>query len=97
MSNPIPPERRIRFDGTINLGHILTFLGFLVSGLIAWSTMGKRVVILEEARAYQSVIDKRQEDDRASIKVQVREDFKDISNKLDRVLDRTYAIEKRKP
>lgn len=82
-------ERRIRFDGTINLGHILTFLGFLVSAMVAWTTMDKRVVVLEEARVYQTSVDKRQDEDRSAIKQQVREDYKDISNKLDRVLDLT--------
>lgn len=85
----MPEQRRVRFDGTINLGHILTFLGFLISGIIAWNTMDKRVVILEEARITQTAVDKRQDDDRASLKLQVREDYKDISNKLDRVLDLT--------
>ena len=82
-------ERRIRFDGTINLGHVLTFLGFLISGIVAWNTMDKRVVILEEARVYQSAIDKKQDDERGALKTQMRDDYKDISNKLDRVLDLT--------
>jgi len=30
-------ERKPRFDGTINLGHILTALMMLVSGLIVWT------------------------------------------------------------
>lgn len=84
-----PQEPRVRFDNTINLGHILTCVGFIASAAVAWSTMDKRVVVLEEARVYQAVIDKRQDDDRATLKVQVREDYRDISNKLDRVLDRT--------
>jgi hypothetical protein len=89
MPTPNPPERRIRFDGTINLGHILTFLGFLISGFVAWSAMDKRVVVLEEARIYQKAVDSRQDEERGQIKQQVREDYKDISNKLDRVLDLT--------
>ena len=79
----------MRFDGTINLGHILTFAGFLGSAAVAYTTMDKRVVVLEQAAVYQQVIDKRQDEDRAALKIQVREDYKDISNKLDRVLDRT--------
>lgn len=95
MSAPQPPDRRVRFDGTINLGHILTFAGVIASGAVAWSTMDKRVVVLEEARTYQAVIDKKQDEERAGIKIQMREDYKDISNKLDRVLDRTmYKPEK---
>ena len=33
----------VRFDNTINLGHILTFLGFLVTIMVTWSTLDKRV------------------------------------------------------
>jgi hypothetical protein len=89
MPTPNPPNPRVRFDGTINLGHILTFLGMLISGFVAWSAMDKRVVVLEEARVYQKAVDMRQDEERGQIKQQVREDYKDISNKLDRVLDLT--------
>ena len=30
-------ERKPRFDGTVNLGHILTAIMMLVSGLIVWT------------------------------------------------------------
>ena len=50
----IGAERRegthgVRFDNTINLGHILTFLGFLVTIMVTWSTLDKRVVVLGKA------------------------------------------------
>lgn len=98
MPTPNPtPDRRVRFDGTVNLGHILTFAGVIASGAVAWSTMDKRVVILEEARTYQVVVDRKQDEERAGLKMQMREDYKDISNKLDRVLDRTvYQPQKEK-
>lgn len=96
MAPPVPPTPRVRFDGTINLGHIITFVTFLVSGVLAWGTMDKRVVVLEEARAYQIVVDKRQDDERALYRAQVRDDYKDINNKLDRMLDRTIFQSKGK-
>lgn len=45
--------KKIRFDGTVNAGHILSLIAFLVSGFVAWSTLDKRVVVLEEARRAQ--------------------------------------------
>lgn len=81
-------QRKIRFDGTINLGHILTFVGVLCAGFAAWATMDKRVVVLEEARLVQTQIDRRQDEDRADIRRLMREDIKDLSNKVDRLLDR---------
>lgn len=49
-----PEKKGIKFDSTINLGHILTFLGFMVAGLTAWTTLDKRVVVLEESKKAQA-------------------------------------------
>ena len=49
-----PDKKGIKFDSTINLGHILTFLGFMVAGLTAWTTLDKRVVVLEENKKSQA-------------------------------------------
>ena len=42
---------RITFDPTINAGHLLTFAGFIVSGFIAYSTLDKRVAVVEQRAA----------------------------------------------
>lgn len=47
-------RRAIRFDGTINMGHILTFAAGLTAGAAAWNGIDKRVTILEEARNVQT-------------------------------------------
>ena len=76
------------FDKTINLGHVLTFIGFIVSGFTMWQAMDKRVLILEEARSAQKLIDVRQDAEIADNKKNVREDLKEINNKLDRLIER---------
>jgi low affinity Fe/Cu permease len=76
----------MRFDPTINLGHVLTFAGFMVSGFAAYGVMDKRVAVLEESRANQVTIDRRQDEDRAEMRRSNREDFKEINSKLDRIL-----------
>lgn len=38
----------VKFDPTINLGHVLTFTGFLATGVIAYGALEKRVSLLEE-------------------------------------------------
>ena len=50
-----PPDqnKRIRFDGTINAGHVLTSIGMLAAMAVGWNTLDARVVRLEEAKAYQ--------------------------------------------
>ena len=48
---PYNPGIRPRFDGTINLGHILTFVGFMAAGFSAYSTLDKRISVEEVERA----------------------------------------------
>lgn len=81
-------QKRIRFDGTINLGHVLTFVGFIATGAGMWMAMDKRVAVLEEVRVTQRMIDNRQDTELAESKRTVREDLKEISNKLDRLIER---------
>jgi hypothetical protein len=81
-------QKRIRFDGTINLGHILTVVTFIGAGAVAWSGMDKRVAILEEARIVQRQVDTRQDEDRAELKKAVKEDMREIIRKVDILVER---------
>lgn len=51
----------IRFDPTVNLGHVLTFIGFILAGFGAWTTLDKRIVVLEENRRAQALVDENQD------------------------------------
>lgn len=82
------PDKKIRFDATINLGHVLTFFGFIATGLGMWQAMDKRVVVLEESRVVQAATDRRQDAELSDNKKTVREDLKEISAKLDRLIER---------
>lgn len=84
----LDPQRRIRFDGTINLGHLLTMVTFIAAGVVGWTAMDKRITVLEEARMVQQQIDKRQDEDRADMKKTVREDMKEIIRKVDILVER---------
>lgn len=48
----------LRFDPTINAGHLLTFVATMVTVAVffvtGWNLLDKRVVVLEEAKAYQA-------------------------------------------
>lgn len=81
-------EKKIKFDATINLGHVLTFLGFIATGAAVWQTMDKRVVVLEESRLVQVSTDRRQDAELMDNKKTVREDLKEINAKLDRLIER---------
>jgi hypothetical protein len=81
-------NRSIHFDGSVNLGHILTFLGFMITCGVMWSTMDKRVTVLEDARLSQRDVNVRHESEVAEFKRASREDMKIISDKLDRLIER---------
>lgn len=81
-------KKGIRFDPTINFGHLLTFAGFLITGSMAYMTMNTRVAVLEEARQMQSRIDAKQDMAIENNQKVVREDLNQINQKLDRLIER---------
>jgi hypothetical protein len=85
---PMPNRRKPRwhFDPTINLGHVLTFAGFVFLGIGVYTSLDKRVVVLEAARYAQQVGEARRDADIVEIKRNMREDLQAISSKLDRLL-----------
>ena len=83
----------VRFDKTINLGHVLTFLGFLLTIMVTWTTLDKRVVVLEESRKAQATIDSAQ-DLRTNEKFS---EIKDALGEIKRAVERTNEKLERKP
>lgn len=78
----------IRFDKTINLGHILTFAGFIISGMMVWSTLDKRVVVLEESRKAQELRDTGQDQRNTDQMSAIRESLTDIKQNVIALRDR---------
>lgn len=82
----------VRFDPTVNLGHILTFVGFIATGAGAYSLLEKRVSLLED-KALRAVQDS--ERTRSELKDatrELRDDVKDVQrtvNDLARTMNRT--------
>lgn len=71
-------RKRLTFDPTINAGHILTFVGFLLSMAVGWNILDKRVVVLEEARKTQAQVDQHQDAMQRSNVDSVRESLQEI-------------------
>lgn len=88
MSQDTQPQeqarQRVKFDATINLGHILTFVGFLTAGFGAWSTLDKRLTVIEEHRYLQKQVDLSQ-DNRATEAAQA---MRDVLTRLDKQVER---------
>jgi hypothetical protein len=79
---------RPKFDWTINLGHILTFLGFLISGFMAYQNLDKRVIVLEQSATYQARRDDLQEQTVKDLKIEIRDALKDVHNSLEKLSDK---------
>ncbi|MGB4060771.1 MAG: hypothetical protein WBK26_11205 [Burkholderiaceae bacterium] len=78
----------VRFDATINLGHILTFLGFILAGFTAWTTLDKRVTVIEERANLQAVVDRNQDTQLSSNMAAIRESLVEIKQQIARINDR---------
>lgn len=87
MSAP-PAENRIRFDKTINLGHILTMGTFLVAILVQWNVMDKRVTVLEESRQTQRERDAVQDNTTKEKAQEVKEALNDLKRSVEKLSDK---------
>lgn len=88
--------RRVMFDPTINLGHVLTFAGFLVTGFSAYSALDKRVTVMEQQAV--AVVDRSREQD-ARLKdslLELKSDIKDLQRSVNDV-NRTLTNPRPKP
>lgn len=80
-----PEKKRVNFDPTINLGHLLTFCGFICAGFGAYWTLDKRVSLLED-RAVQLEVKLRENNTsvKESLK-EIKEDVKDMRQAVENV------------
>ena len=85
---PAPLQRGVRFDPTINLGHIITFVGFILSLAVTWSTLDKRVVVLEESRKAQELRDTGQDQRNSDQMGAIRESLTEIKQNVIALRDR---------
>lgn len=76
----MPEEFKPKFDATINLGHVLTFIGFIASIFVAWTTLDKRVTALEIHQIHQIQRDDAQD-------AAVRDQLQAIRQSLQRIED----------
>ena len=84
---PQAPSHGVKFDPTVNLGHVLTFIGFMSAIFAAWTTLDKRVTVIEERAAFQAQIDRAQDSKLAESMVQIKEALTDIRSNINRITD----------
>lgn len=81
-------QKRVHFDPTINLGHVISALAFVGSVLFAWTNMDKRVLVLEEASKLQTQLDRHQDQVMSMNMSQIREALADIKQAQQRINDK---------
>ena len=81
-------ENKVRFDKSINLGHALTIVSFLIVALMQWNIMDKRVVVLEEFRLSQRERDKAQDDMSKDKFQEVRDALTELRRSVEKVADK---------
>lgn len=87
MSNPNQPSNKIVFDKTINLGHILTFLGFMAAMATLYMNVNTRLTMLEQSALYQVKRDEAQDLAIRDGKNEIRESLKEIYTALNKLAD----------
>lgn len=89
-------RKRLAFDPTINLGHVLTFVGFLAAGFSAYSTLDKRMTLVEQHAAV--VVERSREQDGRFKEglLEIKSDLKYLQRSVNDV-NRTLATPGPKP
>jgi uncharacterized coiled-coil protein SlyX len=81
-------QRGVRFDATVNLGHILTFIGFVITGASMYMTLDKRVVVLEEGVKAQARLDASQDSRVNESVARLEAQLAKMDGKLDRLIEK---------
>lgn len=79
---------KIKFDGTVNLGHVLTTAAFLFSGFGVYSAIDKRVLVLEENKKYQTAVDHAQDERNAAAARQITDLLVRVEKQVERLNER---------
>lgn len=87
MSNP-PQDNRWHLDKKVPVGIILVLLFQGVAGIWAIADIKKDVELLKDARAEQRERDNRQDRTANEAVNLVRSDIKELSSKMDRLIER---------
>ena len=85
------PDNKVRFDKTINLGHILTVIAFLCTAMVSWNVMDKRVLVLEEFRAAQRDRDVQQDQQSKDKFQEVKDALTELRRSVEKVADKVGA------
>jgi len=70
------------FEKKISIGDLIAFVMALIAVIYAYSTLDKRVAVLEAATIAREANDARQDMERASLRQEIRQDLSDIKTDI---------------
>ena len=88
----VKKRKKLIFDPTINLGHILTFVSFVIIGISIYSSLDKRVLILETSTARQDLRDVNQDTNQTRISTEMKDATIDIKHSVERLNEKLDRI-----
>lgn len=74
-----------QFHKEVSLGDIVAFTSALVAVLYSYTTLEKRIALMEAAFVRQSLIDARQDSDLNAINADIKRELEKINTKLDKM------------
>lgn len=90
-------QKKFTFDPTINLGHIITFAGFMLTIGAGWVTLDKRVLIVESNLRTQELRDKSQDNEINSNAIYVTNSISDLKRSVERLTDKVDDLKRHQP
>lgn len=85
----------IKFDKTVNLGHILTFIGFLAAIWSSTMMLHTRLVLVEEKQKMQEMKDAEQDTRGKEVYRDMKEALQDIHRSMERLADKLELRQQR--
>lgn len=87
----------VRFDKTINLGHVLTFVGFIATMGASVSILNTRLALAEATILRQEQRDHEQDEAQREMARQMNASMIDTRRSIERLSDKVDAYSARKP
>lgn len=85
-------RRRVSFDPTINLGHVITFLGFMATGFTAYNTIDKRLTVMETHAAQVTERSREQDSRMKETLSEIKGDVKELQRSINDVNRRLNPV-----
>lgn len=87
--NDQPVPRQWHLDKTVSITHLFSTVAAIAALVVLGSKFDTRVTVLEQTNSMQHAVDMRQDKDVDDFKHTVREDYRAIDDKLQRLIEKS--------